>query len=106
MVRRQDDRTDDGAEGRVNGNAPWYVKAVSYYGVPAAIAVYLVWYLTTAMPTKAEVMVLGDQLKVHVSTTSSDLSDIKRILMVTCVNAAATDTKRMQCLGEMPVAAR
>lgn len=103
MVRRREDQGDDAMMGRADtDNTPWYVRAISYFGVPAAIALYLVYYLTTAMPTKAEVLMLGDELRVHVSSTQSDLSDIKRILLVTCVNAAATDAKRMQCLGSRP----
>lgn len=91
MVTRRDSDSES--------DAPWYVKAISYFGVPAAIALYLVWYITTAVPTKAETMVLSDLLRTHVSSTQVDLADIKRILMVTCVNAAATDVKRRECLG-------
>lgn len=101
MVRKRED--DDGI-GPTNGSAPWYVKAIGVVGVPAAIALYLVYYLTNVAPTKAEVMVLGDQLKVHVSSTSSDLTDIKRILIASCVNAGHTDVERLRCLGQVPIA--
>ncbi len=102
MVRKSDDGTD--GSNPFNGQAPWYIKAISYVGVPAAIAFYLLWYLTTAMPTKAEMIVLGDQLKVHVSSTTTDLMDIKRILIASCVNAGHSDVERLRCLGTVPVA--
>ncbi len=103
MVRRNDDSDSNGAAMRLNGDTPWYVKAISYVGVPAAIAFYLIYWLTISMPTKAEVMVLGDQLRVHVSSTSSDLMDIKHILIASCVNAGHTDIERMRCLGQAPL---
>lgn len=104
MVRRNTDDADDGAAMRLNGNTPWYVKAISLVGVPAAIAFYLIYYLTTTAPTKAEMITIGDSLKVHVSSTQSDLTDIKRILLASCVNAGHTDVERLKCLGQVPVA--
>lgn len=103
MVRRQNDNSDDGATLRLNGNTPWYVKAIGVVGVPAAIAFYLIYYLTTAMPTKAEVLSLSEQLHVHVSSTQVDLADIKRILIASCVNAGHSDVERLRCLGQVPI---
>lgn len=83
---------------RLDGPTPWYIKAISYVGVPAAIAFYLVYWLTISMPTKAEVQYLGDQLKGHISSTSTDLGDIKLILIATCVNAGKNDVERERCV--------
>lgn len=95
MVRKREDEMTT----PLNGSAPWYVKAISYVGVPAAIAFYLIYYLTTTMPTKADMLSIGDQLKTHVSSTQTDLSDIKRILVTTCVNAGHTDAERERCVA-------
>lgn len=97
-----------------NWNAPWQVKILAQYGVPSAIALYLVYGLSAAMPTRAEIVSLAEQRKAeiaaisksldtHVSTTSNDLADIKRILAASCVNQAATDVQRLRCLGQIPI---
>lgn len=96
--RAKDDDVNNSIYGRSGG--PWWMRAIYQVGVPSAIAIYLVYNLTSTMPTKAEVLALNDQLKTHVSSTITDLSEIKRVLTVTCVNAAGSDEKRRQCLGD------
>lgn len=87
-----------------NGNgSPWWLKAISTVGPVAAIALYLVYWMTTAVPTRADVALLGTQLKIHVDSTVSDLTEIKRILTAQCVNDAKDGEQRLRCLGEIPV---
>jgi hypothetical protein len=83
----------------LTGMTPWYIKAASTFGVPAAIALYLIYYLTTSMPTKADMLLIGDQLRTHVSSTQTDLTEIRRVLVASCVNSAKNDAERDRCLG-------
>lgn len=94
---------------------PWWIDAIYKIGVPSAIALYLVYSLTAAMPTRADIVTLSDQrkaeiaaiadsLRMHVAATNNDLSDIKHILVASCVNQAATDVQRLRCLGQIPIA--
>lgn len=89
-----------------NGSAPWWMKAIYQVGVPSAIAIYLVYNLVSNMPLKAEVpskadmATISESLRIHVTSTSTDLQEVKRILLATCLNQATKDVQRLQCLGK------
>lgn len=113
MTPRRFEETD--TNGASWMSAPWQLKVIAQYGVPSAIALYLVYALSAAMPTRAEIVYLAEQrkaeiaaisksLETHASNTGSDMADIKRILAASCVNQATTPVQRLRCLGQIPIA--
>jgi hypothetical protein len=43
----------ENGNGLLNGNAPWWIKATVQVGVPAAMALFLIWYVTLG-PDRSE----------------------------------------------------
>ena len=84
-------------------DAPWYVRAVAYIGVPSAIAVFLVYFLTnlfTTMTTRLEAIqshteALGQYLKTETEQSWVTLSALQRI----CLNTSKTDSDRLSCVS-------
>lgn len=50
--------------GLLNGNTPWWVKAIVQVGVPAATAMFLVWYITLGPA--------GDKTEAHATTATTE----------------------------------
>ena len=97
MGRRQMDGESDGI--------PWWIRAVVYMGVPAAIACYLVYILAqTVAASQTQVQSTLNTLAVSVSTMQGEHVQIKvlneamlKVLQASCANAAQTEEKRVNC---------
>lgn len=77
------------SESWTNGSGgPWWAKALYMFGVPAGIALYLVWFLTSGAYAA-----LNRKLDEHVTRTNFYLRAI-------CLNTAPTDVARAQCLSK------
>lgn len=84
--------------GNDNGNgSPWWVKAIYQFGVPAGIAMFLVYRLTVGLPTAADVAEVKSTLAVHVSQTNEELVDIRLLLRAICFNTADNEKSRAAC---------
>ena len=81
------------ANGNGNGNglagAPWQVRLVSAVGVPAAIACYLIWFLTSS--------VLG-AINQHSAEHRAELRTLTAVIQQLCVNTAPSDEARAGCV--------
>ena len=67
---------------------PWWVDAVVKLGVPAAIALFLVWWLTSSVA--ASLSTIKDRLDRHVSSSDFYQHQI-------CRNTARTEAERQAC---------
>ena len=75
-----------------NGSAmPLWMKFVSAVGVPSAIAIYLVWFLGTA--------VLG-AIQGHAEQHAAETRVLTSVLQQLCANTATTAADRVGCFPE------
>jgi hypothetical protein len=75
--------------------APWWLRPLYVFGVPAAIAIFLVWFVTAVVAmgqTK-----LQDTLDAHVTNEQVDRSRHLIFLGLICQNTAQTERERNQC---------
>ncbi len=92
---------DDGSDGM-----PWWVKAIGFVGVPAAIAMYLIWALVqNVVPAMFEMQKTMTTMASSIASVSADHAaskvqndDILKVLRGTCLNQAKTYDDRMRCL--------
>ena len=97
MGRRQMDSEPDGI--------PWWIRAIVYMGVPAAIACYLVYVLAqTVAASQTQVQSTLNTLVISVSGMQGEHTQIKvlneamlKVLQASCANAAQTEEKRVNC---------
>jgi hypothetical protein len=68
---------------------PWWVRAVGVTGVTGAIALYLIYFLTTS---------LAAAIERHDKTTAERLRELIAISRQICVNGAVSDVGREGCL--------
>jgi len=94
-----------------SAEGPWWVKFATFFGVPALIAVYLVYSLVSgqgAMLGNIERMLYAQQA--HVATvaqvtrdtatmTAAAATRMQQILTQICVNSADTVKERNACLN-------
>lgn len=92
-------------------NDPWWAKLLYTYGVPSAIAVFLVWTLITNQGKALDAMTL--KMSQHVTTleehtTLTKVSDeaakasasrVETYLRLLCANTAHTIADRNTCLS-------
>lgn len=76
-----------------NAHGPAWLQATLRLGVPAAIAVYLVWTLTQNL--SADLQALQGTVSTHVI----DTRDTLRVLRAICINTAKTEAERANCEG-------
>ena len=86
---------------------PWWVAAISTFGVPAAIAMYLVYVLTTGQTqalntvagkldaTDKKTAAIADIVRQELVMSNARIEGYLRIL---CVNGAKTQPERNACL--------
>lgn len=72
----------------LNGNLPVWAKFVSAVGVPSAIAIYLVWFLGSA--------VLG-AITSHADEHAAEIRVLTSVLQQLCSNTAETPADRAGC---------
>lgn len=75
----------------LNGSMPLWMKFVSAVGVPSAIAIYLVWFLGSA--------VLG-AINSHAEQHADETRVLTSVLQQLCANTAATPADRAGCFPE------
>lgn len=76
-----------------------WVKAAYQFGIPSAIAVFLVWAMVTRFD--GQLTQVHDDLKGHTLDTAyiiKTLGESKQILLRICINAADTVDERRSCL--------
>ena len=101
----QIDATND-----AHSTMPWWVRATTIFGVPAVIALYLVWAITTgqmAILTRIEATLQAQKAAVAevaalTESTTANQEDSNRrqevYLRLLCVNSAKTQADRNTCL--------
>ncbi len=85
-----------------NGGMPWQVRAIGFFGVPSAIAIFLVWNMTGTQAN--DIREARAQLANHAQVsavanieTAKRLEHVERVLTAICVNAAKTISERAGC---------
>ena len=73
-----------------NGS-PWWVRAIYVFGIPAGVAVFLVYFLTQAVWT--ELAGVRTDLRLHMR----EQGETRHYLRAICLNTAATETQRVLC---------
>lgn len=78
-----------------NGNGgPWWVKALYMFGVPAGIALFLLYFVTSSIA--GELKGARDDLRQHMK----DYSRQSLYLRAICLNTAPSEAARVQCPGD------
>ena len=94
---------DDLTSGR---DMPWQVRAIGIFGVPSAIALYLVYTLASDIrPLTAAVERVAVQMEATnvamvraLAQTQSEYLALRRILTAQCINASQSNEDRRRCL--------
>ena len=74
-----------------NGNGgPWYTKFIAQVGVPSAIALFLVYFLSS------QVMIAIEE---HASASDRLMQELLSVSRQICLNTATTDSARSGCIG-------
>ena len=73
----------------LNG-APWITKFIAQIGIPSAIALYLVYFLSS------QVMIAIED---HASSSDKLLQELLAVSRQICLNTATTDAARSGCIG-------
>ena len=82
-----------------NNNGP-YTRFISRVGVPSAIALWLIYFLTSQLLGAVQSHALESRQLIQAHSVSSD-SLLQQILLVSrqiCLNTAETDSDRSGCL--------
>lgn len=89
---------------RKEDNSPWYISAILRVGVPSAIALFLIWFLTSEV--KSDISVIKEAVKIHAEAAIHSAEGIREqnerltyILQRICINGARTTEDRNNCLG-------
>jgi hypothetical protein len=75
--------------------APWWLDAIYRIGVPAALALFLVWFLTQKVSGQLDTVTSA--LQTHATVQERERSEMKFYLRAICVNVAADDRQRAAC---------
>lgn len=81
------------ANGNGNGNGPWWVKLISAVGVPSAIALGLVYWVT---------QVQGVALEDHADEAARQMRVLTAVTQQICANTAPTSLDRQGCFRMPP----
>lgn len=94
-------------------DAPWWAKFVYYVGLPSAVALFLVWFVTfsldgdikslhvraTELEKNQEQML--EAIRLHTVDNSyymKEITSMKIILQQICINSATTQQERNRCI--------
>lgn len=85
-----------------NNNGPWWVAATLRMGVPAALACYLVYYVTSGQggavaEMRDDIRAIATTITSHVGSTDRSMKEIQRLLGIQCANSAKSDIDRNAC---------
>lgn len=95
---------------QTSNGMPWWVRAITFFGVPSALAMYLTWVLASAVVSEVQdtnnaLRDTNSLMKVHIESTSRmELNHqdheraLERILRAICVNGATDANERRECL--------
>lgn len=76
-------------EEEINGDLPTWAKVIYRYGLAAAIAGFLVWFVTQGLSD--DVRATRDMLREHIA-------EQRFYLRAICVNTSQTEIQRAQCV--------
>ncbi|MEY2873113.1 MAG: hypothetical protein RLZZ373_484 [Pseudomonadota bacterium] len=76
------------------------MRIILQMGVPAAIAVFLVWRLSTGLPNAADVTEVKALLNTHVVATEAQLVEIRMLLRAICYNTAKDESQGRGCVAK------
>ncbi len=90
----------------INGKLPAWARAIAYLGVPSAIALFLVHFITQQVAGDVRALQQAVQSSGAAVTRvltyqmdhSDDIDGLTRVLLRICVNTAETDSQREACL--------
>jgi hypothetical protein len=107
--------SENGNNGGATAGMPWWVRAITVFGVPAAIALFLVWTMASKQTAALETIATGlaDHNRGDATATAdiraaaTEVRDVLRdtnirmesYLRIMCVNAAKNVTDRSTCLS-------
>ncbi len=105
LSEQEDNRRDR----RREDNTPWWIGAIYKLGIPAAIALFLIWFVVaTVIPN---IQFIKENLVLHANSSSQvgqDLRDqnirlsqqnerLMRVLQQICINSAKNNQERNGC---------
>jgi len=81
---------------------PWWLNAIYKVGVPSAIAIFLVWFMTTQV--RDNLNSIKENLMLHSEVNIKSLQanefhndKLFKLLQRICANSAKTNTERVEC---------
>lgn len=78
-----------------NGDAPLWLRAAYKFGLPGAIAAFLVYFMT--MGVGKDLTSIKDKLDATLSNTSKQHMEQSYYLRAICINLATTEAQRAIC---------
>lgn len=90
-------------------DAPAWLRGVVVLGVPAAIALYLVWFGTSLIASDVRLLrsqmerhdtrseAIATNVDAHAATSAREMQDLRVLLRQICVNTAPNETYRQGC---------
>ena len=77
---------------------PWWVGPVYKFGIPSAIAVFLIWFLAVQVKAElAEIKELTKSNQTQINQFTITNQRTLRILQQICINSSSTNEERVQC---------
>lgn len=78
-------------DGGIGNGSPWWVKAAYTFGIPAGIALFLLWFVTSSIA--GEIKGAREDLRNHMRDQARQSLYLRAI----CLNTAPTEAARAQC---------
>jgi len=86
-------------------SSPWWVKAIVTVGVPSAIALYVVWFITGQLSTTVGLLQVGqaglqESIRMHTADSSyifKETQEMRQLLQQICANTAENEVNRNAC---------
>ncbi len=82
---------------RADSEIIWWLRVIFQLGVPSAIGVFLVWRLSTGLPTAADVIDVKALLNAHVLAAETQSTEVRMLLRAICYNTAKDETQSRAC---------
>jgi hypothetical protein len=98
------------SNGEIHTEMPWWIKAITFFGVPSTIALYLVYLLASTIASSVQTnaialiehnstaVILSNEIRTTQIESKITNERMMRVLRTICINGAANQGERTRCL--------
>ena len=98
----------NGVTERLSPDMPWWVRVIYVVGIPSAICIFLIWYVTIQMTNQITALVVNQQqiadlVRTHAVDSSyiiKETTQTRIILQQICANTATNNKERALCFQQ------